>query len=566
MFHHRSFLRWIVATAGVALSLLASVAWADWHPGQEYKMHFPQLPDKTGFDVNFTAPRVIADDWRCSETGPVSDIHFWFSARQDWLNLQLPLDAQITNIHVSIHADVPVGPGNPFSHPGQLLWQRDFKVNEVVIRQVGLGPQWWYDPATGIVVANDHQKIYQCNIIRIAEPFYQKRGTIYWLDVSVTSQNDLGWKSSNRNLYPVPFTGNHFQDDAVWTTAGAWQEIHYPAGPFLGQSMDMAFVITGRDRKWDHKMHFPQKPDPTGADIAFNPPRVLADDWRCSASGPVNDIHFWFSAFNDWLDPTQPLQQQIFNIHVSIHADIPVGPGNPYSRPGAQLWQRDYTVDLVRITRCFTEGQAWFDPSQGLYIPNNHRALYRCDIQNIIDPFIQQAGTIYWLDVQMATEGPVGWKTADLDLYPAPFTGNHFQDDGVWADFPLLNWAELKWPAGHPLAGKSIDLAFVITRSISTGAGDVPDSYHLAQNYPNPFNPSTTIRYSLPARSTVELAVFAVDGSLVKVLDSGVKEMGPHDATWDGRDASGAAVASGVYFYRLNAGSFSETKKMVLMK
>ena len=192
MFTKRSTFKLIVATASVALSLLASVAWADWHSGQEHKMHFPQLPDKTGFDVNFTAPRVIADDWRCSQTGPVSDIHFWFSARQDWLNLQLPLDAQITNVHVSIHADVPVGPGNPYSHPGQLLWQRDFKVNEVAIRQVGLGPQWWYDPATGIVAANDHQKIYQCNIIQIAEPFYQKKGTIYWLDVSVTAQNDLG--------------------------------------------------------------------------------------------------------------------------------------------------------------------------------------------------------------------------------------------------------------------------------------------------------------------------------------------------------------------------------------
>jgi hypothetical protein len=558
----------IVATASVALSLLASVAWADWHSGQEHKMHFPQLPDKTGFDVNFTAPRVIADDWRCSQTGPVSDIHFWFSARQDWLNLQLPLDAQITNVHVSIHADVPVGPGNPYSHPGQLLWERDFKVNEVVIRQVGLGPQWWYDPATGIVAANDHQKIYQCNIIQIAEPFYQKKGTIYWLDVSVTAQNDLGWKSSNRNLYPAPFTGTHFQDDAVWTTAGGWQEIHYPAGPFLGQSMDMAFVITGRDRKWDHKMHFPQKPDPTGADIVFNPPRVLADDWRCSESGPVNDIHFWFSAFHDWLDLSQPLPLQIFNIHVSIHADIPDpdGAGPEYSRPGALLWQRDYPVNAVRISRCYTEGQSWFDPAQGFFAPNDHRILYRCDIVNLVDPFIQQQGQIYWLDVSIAAEQLLGWKTADLDLYPAPYTGFHFQDDAVWADFPLLNWMELRWPAGHPQAGKSIDLAFVLTRSISTDAGDVPNSYHLEQNYPNPFNPSTTIRYSLPARSTVELAVFAVDGSLVRVLDSGVKEMGTHDAVWDGRDAKGEAVSSGVYFYRLNAGSFSETRKMVLMK
>ena len=83
----------------------------------------------------------------------------------------------------------------------------------------------------------------------------------------------------------------------------------------------------------------------------------------------------------------------------------------------------------------------------------------------------------------------------------------------MWADFPVLFWQELKWPAGHPKAGQSIDLAFVITRSTSTGVGEVPDSYHLEQNYPNPFNPSTTIRYSLPAPDS-RLAVYGVDGKL----------------------------------------------------
>ena len=101
----------------------------------------------------------------------------------------------------------------------------------------------------------------------------------------------------------------------------------------------------------------------------------------------------------------------------------------------------------------------------------------------------------------------------------------------------------------------------------STGEpGDIPSQLFLSQNYPNPFNPSTTIRYTLPARSTVELAVFSVDGRLVRVLESGTKSMGTHEATWDGRDSHGALVASGVYLYRLKAGSFSETRKMVLMK
>jgi len=561
----------------LALALAATAAHADWNPGMAYKMHFPQRPDLVGFDVKFNSPMTVADDWKCSETGPVNDIHFWFSARNDWLNLQFPLDAQITNIHVSIHEDVPAGPVIPYSHPGRLLWQRDYNVGQVKIRQNGAGPQWWYDPATGLLLPNDHNKIYQCNITGIKEPFYQKKGTIYWLDVSMTAQGELGWKSSDQGLYPQPYTGNHYQDDATWTPAStaSWQDIHYPAGPLQGKSMDMAFVITGIRPVFHHKMHFPQNPDPTGADVNFTYPRVAADDWKCSETGPVDDIHFWFSAFHDWFDPAAPLQQQIFNIHVSIHADIPDPDGQQgplFSMPGVLLWQRDYPVTAVNIkfVKYITEGQAWYDPTQG-YVPMNHFFLYRCDVDSIAQPFIQQVGNIYWLDVSIACEQPLGWKTADVDAYPAPYTGNHFLDDAVWGDFPPGGgnpiWTDLKWPLGLPNGGQSIDLSFVITRlPPPTGVGGTPKSYHLGQNYPNPFNPTTTIRYTLPERSTVELAVFGVDGKLVRVLESGTNPAGTHEATWDGRDSSGRGVASGVYFYRLNAGSFTETKKMVLMK
>ena len=127
-------LRVAAAASLLALALAGTAAHADWNPGQSYKMHFPQLPDPVGFDVKFNSPMTLADDWQCSETGPVQDIHFWFSARGDWLNLQNPLDVQITNIRVSIHEDVPVGPNNLFSHPGRLLWQRDYNVGQVKIR------------------------------------------------------------------------------------------------------------------------------------------------------------------------------------------------------------------------------------------------------------------------------------------------------------------------------------------------------------------------------------------------------------------------------------------------
>jgi hypothetical protein len=90
--------------------------------------------------------------------------------------------------------------------------------------------------------------------------------------------------------------------------------------------------------------------------------------------------------------------------------------------------------------------------------------------------------------------------------------------------------------------------------------------FELAQNYPNPFNPSTTISFSVARSSDVTLSIFDVRGGLVKTLLRGRREAGVHRVPWDGTDSRGSRVASGVYFYRLTAGSFRETRKMVLLR
>ena len=83
----------------------------------------------------------------------------------------------------------------------------------------------------------------------------------------------------------------------------------------------------------------------------------------------------------------------------------------------------------------------------------------------------------------------------------------------------------------------------------------------LAQNFPNPFNPITTISYSLPKESFVRMRVFNVRGAVVKDLVAETKSAGTHSVTFDARDLS-----SGLYFYRLDAGDFSETRRMTLVK
>jgi len=101
----------------------------------------------------------------------------------------------------------------------------------------------------------------------------------------------------------------------------------------------------------------------------------------------------------------------------------------------------------------------------------------------------------------------------------------------------------------------------------SSSAVSVPESaLALHQNKPNPFNPSTTIGYDLPDRTHVILDVYDVSGRHVRNLVDEVKDEGSYSAVWNGKDYSGNTVSSGVYFYVLNTGKRSFTRKMVLLR
>lgn len=91
--------------------------------------------------------------------------------------------------------------------------------------------------------------------------------------------------------------------------------------------------------------------------------------------------------------------------------------------------------------------------------------------------------------------------------------------------------------------------------------GDDPNVFKLHQNYPNPFNPNTVISYHLPVNSTVTLKVFDMLGREIAVLEDGLKIAGSHTVSFDA-----SALSSGMYFYRIEAGSFVETRKMMLIK
>jgi hypothetical protein len=111
--------------------------------------------------------------------------------------------------------------------------------------------------------------------------------------------------------------------------------------------------------------------------------------------------------------------------------------------------------------------------------------------------------------------------------------------------------------------GANGDLAVSMTTEITPVT---PLRFAAHQNFPNPFNPRTSIAFVLPESREVRLAVYSLDGSRVRLLADGALPAGPHTVVWDGLDERGQDVASGAYFYRLEAGPDSQVRKMLLMK
>jgi hypothetical protein len=209
-----------------------------WEPGDPHKMHYPQLPDPMGWDVNATHPFLLADDWRCSGSGPVTDFHFWGS----WMNDDVGIvDAFLIRIFTDIPADPPQV---EYSRPGELLWEFIIPGPEVLIVEMPPSAQGWYDPQIEQFYPDNHVRYFQYDVFLPEEvdPFVQIEGEIYWLCISAFVSGpqpvQWGWKSSLEE----------FNDDAVRGVDDPpffWVDLYHP--PDFMRSLDLAFVITGED-------------------------------------------------------------------------------------------------------------------------------------------------------------------------------------------------------------------------------------------------------------------------------------------------------------------------------
>jgi hypothetical protein len=169
-------------------------------------------------------------------------------------------------------------------------------------------------------------------------------------------------------------------------------------------------------------------------------------------------------------------------------------------------------------------------------------------------------------------------STATAEINYTSTTGTLLWADGDHADksfdIPIIHSSAsmskvVKIVLSNPTGGTTIEppqsAILIITPVTPTGVGNstqsIPDRFSLLQNYPNPFNPSSSISFSLPTRSFVSLKVFDLTGREVATIVSEEMSSGSYTKQWDA-----VGIPSGVYFYRLQTSTFTETKKLVLLK
>ncbi|MCH7521361.1 MAG: T9SS type A sorting domain-containing protein [Candidatus Marinimicrobia bacterium] len=159
------------------------------------------------------------------------------------------------------------------------------------------------------------------------------------------------------------------------------------------------------------------------------------------------------------------------------------------------------------------------------------------------------------------------------------YTEDVLDPDGpAGADADLLTWGlifwESMWVTGdvvHITYGNAIhsgiDLFTFTTAALAINpAAGLPAGFSLEQNYPNPFNPSTTLRFALPQAAEVTLVVYDLLGREVARLADGRLEAGEHRVVWNGRDARGREVPTGLYIARMVTATYTKSIKLVLLK
>jgi hypothetical protein len=339
---------------------------------------------------------------------------------------------------------------------------------------------------------------------------------VYWLDVSAEPLDPaarFGWKTSFQ----------HWNDDAVWGFGpepypGPWNELRYPLGhQQQGESIDLAFRLFGPQEpvEWD----FGDAPDPTyetlfasnGARHVLDPAVFIGNLIDPDPDGqPTTDADG-----DDVLDGIDDEDGVIFL--------TPLRPGD------------DPQIDVFASVPGYLN--AWIDMDvDGTWS--------QADEHVIMDEFLNPGqNTITFL---LPTTG-----------------GNEFT---TYMRFRFSRVQGLTWFGPAPNGEVEDYEVFVNEDGTDVPERVTPDRLDLRPNYPNPFNPQTTLAFDLDRDGHVVLAIYDIQGALVRTLVDGTRTADRHEVKWDGRDDAGESVASGVYLVFLKSHGEVRSAKIALIR
>jgi len=215
----------------------------------------------------------------------------------------------------------------------------------------------------------------------------------------------------------------------------------------------------------------------------------------------------------------------------------------------AEIWiyqKQDNVISNVTKFRGYTD-------SLGYYTFPHQTAVQYAGGISVMSPF----STIYSEDPEVVGTN----STLFARIAKGDSVGYQFFDI---CEFNVAYWSGHTTAATYPL---EVENWFIIPETgTNPFTAGIPKSFRLFQNVPNPFNPETRILYHLPKRVMVSLTIYDITGREVKQLEGSEQSPGAYTVSWDGKNSFGQSVASGIYIYRLKAGEFQQSKKLIMLR
>jgi uncharacterized delta-60 repeat protein len=428
--------------------------------------------DEKSFSADYQDPngryKIVADDFRCLGTMPVTSIHWWGSYF-DWEQGPGMPSVLPTSWWIGFWSNMPSAPQGPlpYSYPETLL--KDFIVdaNRVEIEEIGKDEYYGHSP---------YDICYQYNIeLEPNEVFWQDefkeqtQDDIFWLSIvaiypdACEPYNPWGWKTR-------PW---HWMDDAVTFNSMAIPAAGHVTDPLFikplkdpewNESVDVTFELDTDPNyiKWEQDFNgirnWPHYEDVTSTLNAAEPQNeiLVADDWRCLTTKPVTAIVWWGSYIGYRYEacsqpPFMPLPIPPGRFLLKIWTDVPAGadPCYTYSHPNEVVWEYD--------AQQYDEVLVGYDKHPEFEEPFRTEPVFRYSVRLPEDaPFIQRDyNEVFWLSVQAVYD-------INQPNYLWGWTNHQhvFNDDAVQGhDDPALGWI---WEEVHDQTGASADMSFVL--------------------------------------------------------------------------------------------------------